>query len=137
MTPKIRILCYVRTSALSSTEQGRAKATKVCCFVKCWIRLTRALRDTRFAGTRYCQICWGHSFWHVLISVLEEAIVEAKKSSFLRLCSWKYYPAGASPIYSLHLGRARISSDHFTSFAITCLLCFSSALSEQFPERSG
>ena len=69
MTPKFRIQCYVCTDSMghsarvhetleildemmdslehpeqSSTEQGRAKASKVAsCLVKCWIRLTRAL----------------------------------------------------------------------------------------------
>ena len=68
LTPKLRILCYVRTDSMghsagahetrgmldgmlysfghpeqNSTEQGRAKESKVVrCLTKCWIRLTRA-----------------------------------------------------------------------------------------------
>ena len=75
MTPKFPIQCYVCTDSMghsagapetlemldamlyssdnpeqSSTESGRAKASKVvCCLVKCWIRLTRAL-DTSAVG---------------------------------------------------------------------------------------
>ena len=43
-----------------STEQSRVKVSKaVLCSVKCWIRMTRALRDTvtsegKYLITRYC-----------------------------------------------------------------------------------